>query len=111
MSRADITTKSTLMEIVRQIDEEAMMALIGDIAEHGLTRDQVRQRKRPNGDDAAWPASRRPFVFQYKPPNRGFALSLRFEREAVEPRELLETLETIVRDLRTQIESSSEGTE
>ncbi len=102
--RADITTKSTLMEIVRQTDEESMLALIRDIADHGLTRDQVRQRKRP-GVEAG--TSVRPYTFQYRPENRGFSLSLRFDRESVEPRELLETLEGIVQELKAQIASGS----
>lgn len=106
--RADIVTKSTLMEIVRQPDEAAMLALVTAVADESLTRDQVRQRKRGTLVPAA--ADRRaPYVFRYKPPNQDFTLSLKFQREAVEPRELLHVLEAIVRDLRVQVEHRAVG--
>ena len=108
--RADITTKSTLMEIVRQRCEEDMLALVKAVASESLTRDEVRERKRGNGGaGASRPSGReRPFVFKYRPPNQGYSLSLRFEREDVAPRELLSTLEQIVTELRAEI-SKSEG--
>lgn len=110
--RADITTKSTLMEIVRQPDEASMLALIEAIERHGLTRDEVRLRKRSShptaaeaGSDGA-SAAARPFVFRYKPKGRGFSMSLRFDgRDEVEPNELLRTLEGIVAELKDQIRS------
>ena len=110
--RADITTKSTLMEICRQPDETSMLALVEAVAVHGLTRDQVRDRKRSGSTPeaaAAAPAVRRPFVFRYRPANRPFALSLRFDREEVQPQELLQTLEEIVHDLRKQIAEGKDG--
>ncbi|MDQ7006278.1 MAG: ParB/RepB/Spo0J family partition protein [Acidobacteriota bacterium] len=103
--RADIRTKSTLMEIVRQPTEEDMLSLVAAVASESLTRDEVRERKRRGGGgEGKSEGSRvRPYVFRYKPPGRDFSLSLRFEREVVEPRELLVTLEEIVKDLRRQV--------
>lgn len=103
--RADISTKSTLMEIVRQPDEASMLSLVQAVVSDKLTRDEVRQLKRssPGGEGRGRPARGRPYVFRYQPPNRGFSLSLRFEREVVEPTELLTTLEAIVADLRDEI--------
>ncbi len=99
--RADITTKSTLMEIVRQADEAAMLELIDVISRHGLTRDEVRERKRQGG---AQPRDGgRPFVFRYEPPGRGFRVSLRFEREEVDSRDLLSALEEVVAELRARL--------
>jgi ParB family chromosome partitioning protein len=110
--RADITTKSTLMEIVRQPDESSMLALIEAIERHGLTRDEVRLRKRnPHGSEAGASdreagSPARPFVFRYNPKGRGFSMSLRFDgRDEVEPTELLKTLEGIVAELKDQIRS------
>ncbi|MBP7148032.1 MAG: ParB/RepB/Spo0J family partition protein [Acidobacteria bacterium] len=100
--RADITTKSTLMEIVRQPDEASMLALVEAIATGSLSRDQVRELKRPEKSSDGRPT---PYVFRYKPPNRDFMLSLRFEREVVEPKELLGVLQQIVADLQAQIEA------
>lgn len=106
--RADITTKSTLMEIVRQRDEEAMLALIEAIAGEGLTRDQVRERKK-GASQPPDSAKQRPFVFRYRPPNQDFTLSLKFERDQVDPVDLLAVLEKIVSDLRQQVETDRPG--
>ncbi|RMF77078.1 MAG: ParB/RepB/Spo0J family partition protein [Acidobacteria bacterium] len=100
--RADITTKSTLMEIVRQESEQAMLELIEAIRRDGLTRDEVRERKR-QGAPPRQEGARRPFVFRYEPPDQGFRISLRFEREQVEPQELLSALERVVEDLRRKL--------
>jgi ParB family chromosome partitioning protein len=101
--RADITTKSTLMEIVRQEDEEAMLALIEEIERHGLTRDQVRRRKKGGVEGSEGEARPRPYVFRYQPPHRKVSVSLRFEEPEVEPKELLEALEEVVQDLRDRL--------
>lgn len=108
--RADIITKSTLMEIVRQPDEASMLSLVAAVANESLTRDQVRERKRGGSSSVApssGPAKPQAFVFRYRPPNQDFTLSLRFEREAVEATELLSVLEKIVIDLRTQVEADA----
>jgi len=44
--RADILAKSTLMEIVRQPSEAAMLALVEAVSSAQLTRDEVRDLKR-----------------------------------------------------------------
>ena len=110
--RADITTKSTVREIVGQPDEESMLELVRLIEEGRLPRDAVRdwtrQRSREEARAGSGRARRpRPFVFQYKPPQRGFSVRLRFEDQPdVEPEQLLSALEEIVSDLRKEI---SEG--
>jgi ParB family chromosome partitioning protein len=110
--RADITTKSTLMEIVRQPDEESMLELVRLVAEGRLPRDAVRDWTRQRSQEEARTGggrSRRPrpFVFQYKPPEKGFSVRLRFEdQQDVAPEHLLSALEEIVSDLRREI---SEG--
>jgi hypothetical protein len=100
------------MEIVRQESEEEMLALVDAVLSGSLTRDEVRElKKNPGTSTAPRDESRgRPYVFRYRPPNRDFQLSLRLEREAVDPRELLEILEQIVVDLRAQVaEERSKG--
>ncbi|UCF69191.1 MAG: ParB/RepB/Spo0J family partition protein [Acidobacteriota bacterium] len=106
--RADITSKSTLMEIVRQRSEAAMLALVRQIAEEELTRDEVRERKREGRRPERDAGEPRPYVFHYRPANREFALSLRFQQEVVEPRELLSVLREIVRDLEQQIDTGGD---
>lgn len=77
--RADITAKSTLMEIVRQPDEATMLALVAAVSSEALTRDEVRERKKDAAGAANAVQRLRPFVFRYKPRDRDFSLSLKFD--------------------------------
>lgn len=101
--RADITAKSTLMEIVRQPDEATMLALVAAVSSESLTRDEVRERKKDAAGATNAVQRLRPFVFRYKPRDRDFSLSLKFDRETVEPTDLIRTLEGIIADLRDDL--------
>jgi len=95
---ADITSKSTLLQIVRQSDPEKMLALVEKLAGQGATtRQDVRK-------ETAKPASGRPktFVFAFKPPTKAFDLRLSFKKSKVEKTEIIEALENIIRELRQQ---------
>jgi ParB family chromosome partitioning protein len=93
---ADITSKSLLLQIVRQGNSEKMAALIEKISTQGaVTREEVRKA-------AAKPAKGRPksFVFNYRPENKAFKLSLKFSKSRAEREDIIEALEGIVRELR-----------
>jgi ParB family chromosome partitioning protein len=93
---ADISSKSLLLEIVRQGDAGKMMALVERITSHqNTTREQVRRVTARNK-----PGRPRAFVFQYRPPTRAFNLKLRFRKPQVEPEELIEALESIILEIR-----------
>ena len=83
---ADITSKSLLLQIVRQETPEKMTALIEKIASQGgTTRQQLRQA-------TAKPKAGRPkhYVFAFRPPTKAFNLRLSFNKSRA----------TILRDLR-----------
>jgi ParB family chromosome partitioning protein len=93
---ADITSKSLLLQIVRQGDSEKMAALIEKISTQGaMTRQEARKA-------AAKPAKGRPksFVFNYRPENKAFRLSLKFSKSRAERADIIEALEGILRELR-----------
>jgi ParB family chromosome partitioning protein len=94
---ADITSKSTLLQIVRQSDPEKMLALVEKLAGQGATtRQDVRK-------ETAKPAAGRPksFIFAFKPPTKAFDLRLSFKKTKVEPSEIIEALENIIRELKS----------
>src|SRR4029453_18825445 len=67
---ADITSKSLLLQIVRQGDPQKMVALVERItSQGGVTREEVRKQ-------AAKPKAGRPraFTFNYRPPTKAFNL-------------------------------------
>lgn len=92
---ADITSKSLLLQVVRQQDEAKMTALVEKIASQGATRDAVRR-------ETAKPKVGRPraFVFNYRPPTKAFTLKLCFRKGRVDRDEIIRTLEGILAELR-----------
>ena len=93
---ADISSKSLLLQVVRQDTTAKMVALVEKIAQQGgATRQEVREA-------VARPKAGRPkhFTFAYRPPTKLFNLKLSFARARVSRDEVIEALEGIIRDLR-----------
>ena len=95
---ADIYSKSLLLQIVRQGDTQKMIALVEKMTrEGGVTREAIRK-------ESAKPKPGRPraYVFSYKAPTKAFKLQLRFNKSRVERDEVIEALQAIIRDLKSQ---------
>ncbi len=95
---ADISSKSLLLQIVRQPTPQKMTALIEKIASQGgATRAEVRQ-------DLAKPKPGRPkaYIFSYKPQDKAFNLNLKFRKANVPRQEVIEALEAILKELRDE---------
>jgi len=94
---ADISSKSLLLQIVRQDKPEKMTALLEKIASQGgATRQQLRHA-------AAKPKAGRPkhYVFAYRPQTKQFDLKLSFAKHKVDREEIIRALESILRELRS----------
>jgi ParB family transcriptional regulator, chromosome partitioning protein len=93
---ADISSKSLLLQIVRQGDPQKMAALIEQIASQGgATRQEVRKA-------VAKPKLGRPkaFIFNYRPQNKAFNLKLSFAKGKAERDDIISALESILDELR-----------
>ncbi len=102
---ADISSKSLLLQVVRQGEPEKMAALVEQMSRGGgMTRQEVREAVKPKGVSRSRP---KPFTFRYKAPENRFAFQLSFKKTDVEPDEVIETLERILADLRNQRASAS----
>jgi ParB family chromosome partitioning protein len=101
--RADISTKSLLLQIVRQPDEDAMLHMAEEIASRGMTRDDARQarRARITGSRKAQ-ASASPYTYRYVSPAKDFRLELRFRRSKVESKEVAEALRAVAENLERE---------
>ncbi len=96
---ADITSKSLLLQIVRQNDAPKMVALIEKIARKDVptTREELRKATaKPR------PGRPRAFTFNFRPPNKAFNLNLRFSKSKVARSEIIRALQEIIADLRKQ---------
>ena len=95
---ADISSKSLLLQVVRQETPEKMTALVEKIASAGgATRQEVREA-------VAKPKAGRPkhFTFAFRPPSKLFNMRLSFTKSRVSKEEVIEALEGILKDLRKQ---------
>ena len=93
---ADISSKSLLLQVVRQNTHEKMTALIEKIASQGgATRQRLREA-------AARPRRGRPkhYVFAFKPATKAFNLKISFNKARASRDDIIDALETILRDLR-----------
>ncbi len=95
---ADISSKSTLLQIVRQGDPQKMLTLVEKIAASGAgsaTRELVRR------ETAKATAGRpRNYTFAFRPPTKTFNLRMTFRKGSVPKTEIIDALEQIIRELR-----------
>jgi ParB family chromosome partitioning protein len=94
--RADINSKSLLLQIVRQPDEQSMMRLAEEVLRSGLTRDDARASRRhqieKDSTERAGKAMRKPYIYRFVPPGKEFKLELRFRRTSVKDSEIAAAL-------------------
>jgi ParB family transcriptional regulator, chromosome partitioning protein len=99
--QADIESKSMLLQIVRQENEDAMHRLVDRITGDGITREQAR---RFNRSDAGEERKPKRYVFRYAPEDEAFQFSLSFPKQDVQKAELVtalqSVLERLIRELR-----------
>lgn len=106
---ADITAKSTLLEIARAGDEEAMLSLIRQIVEERIDRAELRRRRQQetNGSAGATGSSAvKPFIVRFRPSeDRPFGVSMSFRTESEpEPRQVIEALRTLIREIEADLD-------
>jgi ParB family transcriptional regulator, chromosome partitioning protein len=100
--RADITSKSLLLELSRLASEDDMIAALDAHASGAqVTRDEVRERRAAERDGAKRAPSREAFSFDYVPQDRRYKVSLVLRGRMREKDEILDA----IRDLARRIES------
>jgi ParB family chromosome partitioning protein len=95
---ADITSKSLLLQIVRQSTPDKMVALLERLQKEGATREAARRAAR-DGQSQFRRGRPRNFVFRYAPREKSFSLSLQFKRSQVPRDEIIRVLRGIIEDL------------
>ncbi len=103
---ADISSKSLLLQIVRQQTPQKMVALHrATDARAKAAASRANRRARPSPK----PKLGRPkaFVFQYRPPTKTFNLRLQFKKSDVDRTEVIAALEGIIADLRRNTDNKA----
>ena len=78
----DINAKSSLLQIVRQPDDETMLSLAKQIASKGLNRNDAREARRQEMGPRVVPDSK-PYTFKYASPDKDFNLEIKLKVSAV----------------------------
>jgi ParB family transcriptional regulator, chromosome partitioning protein len=91
--KADISSKSLLLQVARQPNHDAMKLFIKKVASQGMTRDEAR-RARSNKQSRS-----QPFIHRFQSPGRDFTLEIKFRKSAVEREELIEALKRALVEL------------
>jgi ParB family transcriptional regulator, chromosome partitioning protein len=94
--KADIASKSILLQIVRQPDDESMRTMAEQIAEQGLTRDGARKARRAYVDPTG---ASEPYVYRFEPPGREFRLEVKFKKSNISAEELFEALNAAAQNI------------
>ena len=96
---ADISSKSTLLQIVRQADAQKMLALVEKMVTQGgvgVTRQALRKETSKQK-----PGRPKSFTFSFRPPTKSFNLRMHFKKGRVDKSEIIEALENIIRELKS----------
>ena len=80
--QADINAKSSLLQIVRQPDDDSMISLAKQIAAKGLNRNDAREVRRQEMGPRVVPDSK-PYTFKYTSPDKDFNLEIKFRASQV----------------------------
>ena len=113
--RADIGSKSLLLQVVRQPDEESMQRMLHEITKRGLTRDGARAVRRAIvNNDAAGVATQhaRPYTYSYTAPDRVYKVEVRFRRQHVSHEDLIAALQAAIDSytlMQTALASDNDG--
>jgi ParB family transcriptional regulator, chromosome partitioning protein len=90
--RADICSKSLLLQVVRQTNTDSMKQFVNRIAEQGLTRDEARKARSKKQ------LRTQPFVYRYQAAGREYVIEIKFRRSHVSREELLNALKLALED-------------
>jgi ParB family chromosome partitioning protein len=93
---SEITSKSLLLQIVRQPDDESMRVMAEQIASEGLTRDGARKARRAFIDPTG---ASEPYVYRYEAPGREFKVEVKFKKSNISAEELFDALNAAAQNI------------
>jgi ParB family chromosome partitioning protein len=95
---ADINAKSSLLQIVRQPDDESMRRFAKQIASRGLNRNDAREVRRQEMGPRVVPDSK-PYTFKYASPDNDFNIEVRFRATQVSDAEVALILRAVADEI------------
>src|SRR4026208_863260 len=95
---ADINAKSSLLQIVRQPDDDSMRRLAKEIATRGLNRNDAREVRRQEMGPRVVPDSK-PYTFKYASPDKDFNIEVKFRAAQVSDAEVALILRAVADEI------------
>ena len=95
---ADINAKSSLLQIVRQPDDDSMRRFAKEIASRGLNRNDAREVRRQEMGPRVVPDSK-PYTFKYSSPDKDFNIEVRFKASQVSDAEVALILRAVADEI------------
>ncbi|HSB12666.1 MAG TPA: ParB/RepB/Spo0J family partition protein [Blastocatellia bacterium] len=96
--RADISSKSMLLQVARQPTDDEMREFVIKIGDAGLTRDQAREIRQGK-------PKIRNFCYQYDAPNEEWSLTVKFRKPEATAEELKKALKATLNALNAEVDS------
>lgn len=101
-----ISSRSILLEVVRRGGSDSdMVSRLEEVARFGLNRDELRRRRsaedKPKVGSSSRRTRRRPYVFNFRPTDKSYRVSLAFKKSVVEKEDLIVALESVIAELRS----------
>jgi ParB family chromosome partitioning protein len=93
---SEISSKSLLLQIVRQPDDESMRSMAEQIGAEGLTRDGARKARKAYIDPTG---ASEPYVYRFEAPGREFKVEVKFKKATISPEELFEALNAAAQNI------------
>jgi ParB family chromosome partitioning protein len=93
---SEITSKSLLLQIVRQPDDESMRTMAEQIGSEGLTRDGARKARRAFIDPTG---ASEPYVYRFEAPGREFKVEVKFKKSNISAEELFDALNAAAQNI------------
>ena len=98
--RADISSKSLLLQVVRLKDATQQRAFVERIRNQGMTRDEARAARKPEASTRP-----RPYEYRFQPVSKEFSIQLRFKRSQVTDSDLAAALRTALGEVEARLGS------
>ena len=95
--RADIHSKSLLLQVVRLSEPAKMLALVQRLKTEGPSRTEARRIAK---EDKASRGRPRNFVFRFQPGEKSFSLAMQFRKAHVSREEIIQALEAALEGLK-----------
>ena len=97
-TKGEISAKSSLLQILRQPDDDSMRRFATQVASKGLNRNDAREARRQEMGPRVVPDAK-PYVFKYPSPDSDFNLEIKFKATQVSRSEVAMILRSVADEL------------